>query len=647
MVESDPRQLGPYKIIARLGSGGMGVVFLGSRGSQRVAVKVMRSSFLDSPTLKTRFEREIATLKKIKSPFVAKYLDSDIEGDLVWHAVEFVNGPTLKEKVENDGPLSEEDWWALYSQMREALKDIHREGVVHRDLKPANIILSETGVKLIDFGISQDSEATSLTSTGMVAGSPAWLSPEQLEGTEVGSGSDLFTAGSVLTFAALGRSPWGNETTMTVPVAYKKILSLDFDFDGLPSAYKDAVSPLLLEKASERRFIDFSRTGTVHDQDPPEEPERSLASEEQRVPETTGPEASAASRPNVRVKVKVAAGLVSAVVLGVAALFIFSTGPSSISRVLDNGNELATVSKPQSTPVFATAMWELHWRTGETYGLGPKRLFTDYYTAFANEMILIREDCGDGPEGGFQENETVMVRFDSGWISVSEPTLTDRVCIDGQPLRTYTADLGELADLVPPNECVPIRFTNTADRGAPDLYEEWCVSFSGSASQLEVTEKAGGSTVQESAEICDPPSLKEVFEISESRGTSPTVRLTLEPTSDPLDCWGDIVEVFADIQDNRIPNADGSSGRFGGPWVPLDCSQGFFQGNQSGAYGISRARYVFQEESSDSVTRFSLTCIDSQGNLDPWPLSISYGVQFSGIDYPNRSRSYAELSIYR
>ena len=89
LAESDPRQLGPYRIIARLGLGGMGVVFLGSRGSQRVAVKVMRSSFLDSPTLRTRFEREIATLKKIKSPFVAKYLDSDIEGNLAWHAVEF------------------------------------------------------------------------------------------------------------------------------------------------------------------------------------------------------------------------------------------------------------------------------------------------------------------------------------------------------------------------------------------------------------------------------------------------------------------------------------------------------------------------------------------------------------------------------
>ena len=256
LAESDPRQLGPYKIVARLGSGGMGVVFLGSRGSARVAVKVMRSSFLDSPALRTRFEREIETLKKIKSSFVARYLDSDVEGDLVWHAVEFVNGPTLKEKIENDGPLDEGDWWALYSQMREALNDVHKLGLVHRDLKPANIILSETGLKLIDFGIAQDSEATSLTSTGMVAGSPAWLSPEQLEGTEVGPGSDLFSAGSILTYAAIGRSPWGKETTMTVPVAYKKILTRDFELEDLPSAYRAAVSQLFAERSQERGFQD-------------------------------------------------------------------------------------------------------------------------------------------------------------------------------------------------------------------------------------------------------------------------------------------------------------------------------------------------------------------------------------------------------
>lgn len=646
LMESDPRQLGPYKIIARLGSGGMGVVFLGSKGSQRVAVKVMRSSFLDSPALRTRFEREIATLKKIKSPLVAQYLDSEIEGELVWHAVEFVNGPTLKERIESDGPLNEEAWWALYSQMREVLNDVHQAGVVHRDLKPANIILSETGVKLIDFGISQDSDATSLTSTGMVAGSPAWLSPEQLEGTEVGPGSDLFSAGSILVYAALGRSPWGSETTMTVPVAYKKILSLDFDFDGLPSAYRNAVSSLLLEEASERSFSEISLTGTNNNQNTPDEPEKPLVIDEQRDPETRLPGASEESKTNAKTKVRIVAGFMVAVILGAATLLFLANSSSSISQMLDNGNNLATVSKPQTTPVFAGDLWEIHWRSGETYGLSPKTLFADYYTAFASDVILIREDCGSGPDGGFQENEQVMVKFDSGWVSVSEPTLSNGACPGGQPLRTYTAELSELQDLVPGNECVPIRFTNTADRGAPDLYEEWCVSFPESPSQLDEIESSEGAANRESAESCDPPSLKEDFEISESRGTGPTVQLTLELTTDPLDCWGDIVQVFADIQDNRIPDPS-YLGFFGGPWAPLECSKGFFQGIEEGTYGTDRARYVFQEESSDPLTRFSLTCIDSQGNLDPWPLSISYGVQFSEIDYPNRTRSYAELDDYR
>ena len=256
LASEDPRQLGPFKLIARLGSGGMGVVFLGSKGSQRVAVKVMRSSFLDSPNLKTRFQREIDTLKKLKSPYVARYLDSDIEGELAWHAVEFVNGPTLKERIEHDGPMNAEDWAQFYDQLRQALSDIHSAGVVHRDLKPSNLILSESGLKIIDFGISHDSDATSLTTTGMVAGSPAWLSPEQLEGTEIGPGSDLFSAGSILVFAALGRSPWGNETTMSVPVAYQKILSRDFQLEGLSEPARDAVTALCEEHPMNRRFVD-------------------------------------------------------------------------------------------------------------------------------------------------------------------------------------------------------------------------------------------------------------------------------------------------------------------------------------------------------------------------------------------------------
>lgn len=232
----------------------MGVVFLGSKGSKRVAVKVVRSSFLDNPSLRTRFEREIATLKKMRSESVAEYLDSDVEGELAWHAVEFINGPTLKERIEHDGPMSPDEWWVFYESLRTALSDIHALGITHRDLKPSNIILSETGIKLIDFGIAQDSDATSITNTGTVTGSSAWLSPEHLEGTELGPASDLFAAGSILVYAAKGTSPWGDETTMTVPVAFQRILSLDLRLDGLNPDFEPAVRALLRADPNKRTF---------------------------------------------------------------------------------------------------------------------------------------------------------------------------------------------------------------------------------------------------------------------------------------------------------------------------------------------------------------------------------------------------------
>lgn len=252
--KGDPEKIGPYDLIARLGAGGMGVVFLGTRGVDRFAIKVVRSSFLDDPSLKTRFLREIETLKKVSSPYVARFLDSSIDEELAWHAVEFVNGPNLRELVDSKGPLSEADWWRLASQLKDGLESIHSLGIVHRDIKPSNIIMSESGMKLIDFGISQDSEATSLTTTGMVAGSPAWLSPEQLEGTDVSAASDLFSAGSVLTFAATGRSPWGQETSMSVPVVYQKILTGDISLEGISESQKSLITDLLHRDPIHRYF---------------------------------------------------------------------------------------------------------------------------------------------------------------------------------------------------------------------------------------------------------------------------------------------------------------------------------------------------------------------------------------------------------
>jgi serine/threonine protein kinase len=256
---NDPSKIGPYEIVARLGSGGMGVVFLGTLGSKRVAIKIVRSSYLDSPGLRTRFEREIETLKRIDSPRVARFLDSSIDEDIAWHAVEFVNGPNLNDMIKSEGPLSETNWWKLASQLMEALQAIHKLGIIHRDIKPSNIIITDNGLSLIDFGISQDSDATSLTSTGMVAGSPAWLAPEQLEGTALSPATDIFSAGSVLVFAAKGNSPWGSETSMTIPVLYQRILTASPDLSGLSDQQIEFLSGLLQSDPKKRTVLSIPK----------------------------------------------------------------------------------------------------------------------------------------------------------------------------------------------------------------------------------------------------------------------------------------------------------------------------------------------------------------------------------------------------
>lgn len=258
----DPESIGPYTLIARLGAGGMGTVFLGTKGLARVAIKVVRNSYLDDPSLRTRFDREIQTLRRLDSPHIAAFVDSGSDDDIAWHASEFINGSTLKEQVELEGPLDEQAWWVLADQLRQALESIHTVGVVHRDIKPSNIVMSESGIKLIDFGIATDLEATSLTVTGSVAGSPAWLSPEHLDGSEITAASDLFSAGSVLVYAATGQSPWGNEKTLTMPTVYQRILNGSPSFDGLSPRQIQVVTGLLQDSPASRVFA-FASPGTT------------------------------------------------------------------------------------------------------------------------------------------------------------------------------------------------------------------------------------------------------------------------------------------------------------------------------------------------------------------------------------------------
>jgi serine/threonine protein kinase len=248
----DPEQIGPWQIVNRLGSGGMGVVYMGTNGTRAAAIKVVREFLLEDPASRTRLTREVETLLRVKSDFVAEIVGSDIDGNPAWIATNYVDGPSLKILVEKEGPLTEEKWIEFAKGFLSALSSVHAVGVVHRDIKPSNILLSKTGPKLIDFGISFVNDATSLTGTGMVAGTPAWLAPEQFLGREITTSVDNFAAGSTLMYAATGRTPWGADDS-SVGAVMHTILVEEPDLSALSDFQAEIITPLLIKDVASRK----------------------------------------------------------------------------------------------------------------------------------------------------------------------------------------------------------------------------------------------------------------------------------------------------------------------------------------------------------------------------------------------------------
>ena len=206
----EPELIGPYRVRGRLGTGGMGRVYLGlSPGGRSVAVKVIRADLAQDAEFRARFRREVAVARKVSGLFTAPVIDADVDGPVPWLATAYVPGPSLADAVSEHGPLPAASVLALARGLAEGLSAIHAAGVVHRDLKPANVLLAEDGPRVIDFGISRAVEASALTHTGLVVGSPGFMSPEQAEGREVGPPSDIFSLGAVLAFAATGQGPFG------------------------------------------------------------------------------------------------------------------------------------------------------------------------------------------------------------------------------------------------------------------------------------------------------------------------------------------------------------------------------------------------------------------------------------------------------
>lgn len=248
----DPEQIGPWQIVNRLGSGGMGIVYMGTNGTRAAAIKVVREFLLEDPASRTRLAREVDTLLRVKSDFVAEIVGSDINGNPAWIATNYVDGPSLKILIEKEGPLSESAWIDFAKGFLSALTSVHTVGVVHRDIKPSNILLSKSGPKLIDFGISFVNDATSLTGTGMVAGTPAWLAPEQFLGREITTAVDNFAAGSTLMYAATGKTPWGADDS-SVGAVMHTILVEEPDTTALTDFQMEIITPLLIKDVLSRK----------------------------------------------------------------------------------------------------------------------------------------------------------------------------------------------------------------------------------------------------------------------------------------------------------------------------------------------------------------------------------------------------------
>ncbi|MGW4599721.1 protein kinase domain-containing protein [Streptomyces sp. NPDC004457] len=246
----DPSRVGPYRIIGRLGSGGMGTVHAGlTADGLRVAVKVIHPAQAEDREFRARFRREVQLSARVQGPCLVPLLAADPEADAPWLATAYAPGPTLHQYLADHGPLTGGTLYAFATGTAQALAAVHEADVVHRDVKPQNVILTPAGPRVLDFGIARAADGTSVTRTGVMTGTPGWISPEYYRTSAAGPEGDMFAWGALVAYAATGRLPFG---TGAPDVVAFRVMSEDPDLDGVPGELREVVESALAKEPADR-----------------------------------------------------------------------------------------------------------------------------------------------------------------------------------------------------------------------------------------------------------------------------------------------------------------------------------------------------------------------------------------------------------
>jgi len=254
LEDGDPRVVGGYRLVARLGSGGMGRVYLShTPGGRAVAVKVIRPELAESAEFRKRFQAEVAAASRVHGLYTAPVVDSDTEGSMPWCATAYVPGPSLADAVHEHGPLPVDTVLRLIAGVAEALQAVHREGIVHRDLKPSNVLLAADGPRVIDFGVARAADATSVTQSGTALGTVAYMAPEQVLGGEAAASADVFALGQTAVFAATGGAAFGDGDPHAV---LYRVVHEEPDLSRVPGEIRELVARCLRKPAAERPSVE-------------------------------------------------------------------------------------------------------------------------------------------------------------------------------------------------------------------------------------------------------------------------------------------------------------------------------------------------------------------------------------------------------